>query len=145
MQAKFKPGADKNECWFCKQINFSSNTICDCKAYLTPTQATDGKLMYRIYSFGCNSAEFDSTPMYHEKLLDRAMEILEDNVLVAVRVGSDSQFAIMIKDADGTVRSCSGTRSTLVQDITTAEFLQISREILESHADKTAGKKSIPT
>jgi hypothetical protein len=76
-------------------------------------------------------------------MFDLAVQALGDDVLAAVRVGSDSQFTILIKDADGTLRSSAKTAtSSLRQGIGKPEFLQASRDILESHADKTAGKVS---
>jgi hypothetical protein len=89
--------------------NLSKEKICKCEAETTPTFDNNGRVAYRIFSFGCNSRHFASSQRLHERLRDLAVQRLEDGVLVAVRVGSDSQFAILAKDADGTVRSCVGT------------------------------------
>jgi hypothetical protein len=141
MQAVLKPNDDYNECWFCKKINLSTRTTCMCKAETTPTRDDGMKVNYHIDSFGCSSRDFPSCPRLHESLLDLAVQELEKGVLVAVRVGSDSQFAILIKDADGKLRSCAKTTgSTLRGGIRQAEFLQISRDILTSHANRTTGK-----
>ena len=125
----------------------SSQITCACGAATTPTQSTTGKeIVYRIYSFGCNAGSFPSCQRLHESKLDLAVQALEDGVLVAVRVGSDPQRAILIKDANGGIRSSAQTEgSSLRQDISKAEFLRVSRETLESHADKTAGKVLLTT
>jgi hypothetical protein len=71
---------------------------------------------------------------------------LENGVLVVVRVGSDERFAILMKDAGGLVRCCAGTNEPELRwDLGQIEFLQESRNILESHADRTAGKASPTT
>lgn len=147
MQANEIPITDGNKCWFCLKHNPSSLTTCPCEAELTPTKNLDGEsLVYRISTFGCHSKHFPSSQKLHEGLFDLAVEALEDNKLVAVRVGSDSQFAISIKDANGIARSCAKTiGSDLRLGIEITEFLQISRDILESHADRTAGKTSLTT
>ncbi|KAF2109668.1 hypothetical protein BDV96DRAFT_232238 [Lophiotrema nucula] len=143
MQATMIPYDDHNKCWFCKEKNPSQLKTCKCGAVTTPTREDDKKLVHRIFAFGCNSRYFPSCQRLHESLLDLAVQALEDSVCVAVRVGSDSQFAIYIKDADGRVRSCAiTTGSTLQLDIEQAEFLRVSRDILKSHADRTTGKAS---
>jgi hypothetical protein len=69
------------------------------------------------------------------------VQILKDETLVAVRVGVDLKFAILIKDADGTMRS------TIVKDSNTQEessdienFMEASRTILNGDPDPTSGK-----
>lgn len=147
MQAHEIPITDGNKCWFCLKHNPSSLTTCPCKAEPTPTKEVDGEsLVYRTSTFGCHSKHFPSCQRLHEGLLDLAVEALQDGTFVAVRVGSDSEFAILIKDADGTARSCAKTiGSGLRLGIELAEFVQISRDILESHVDRTAGKTSLTT
>jgi hypothetical protein len=142
MQAILKPNDDYNKCWFCKKINLSTQTTCKCEAETTPTRTNVMKVVYRIYLFGCNSRYFPSCPRLHESLLDLAVQELEKGVLVSVRVGSDSQFAILIKDADGRLRSCARTTASteLRGGIRQAECLQVSRDILNSHVDRTTGK-----
>lgn len=69
------------------------------------------ELVYRIYSFGCNSRRFPSNERLREVWFDSAVDVLAANLLVAVRVGSDSEYAILIKDEDGTIQSYSETRA----------------------------------
>jgi uncharacterized Zn-finger protein len=42
--------------------------------------------------------------------LSKLSKYWKTGVLVVVRVGSDEQFAILMKDADGLVRCCAGTK-----------------------------------
>lgn len=137
IRARLEPTNDCNKCWFCLKNNLSQQTTCICGAKITPTRKDNNKLVYRIFSFGCRSRDFPSCQRLHESLLNVAVQALEDSVLVAVRVGSDSQFAILIKDADGKVRFCASTPPRRIRG---SEFLEISRNILESHDDRTAGK-----
>ncbi|KAH9879911.1 hypothetical protein J1614_001935 [Plenodomus biglobosus] len=104
MQAT-KPENDQNKCWFCKRNNISRTMTCDCGAATVPTNINQRKTIYRVYSFGYNSKEFLYCMRLHENLLNMAVEILQDNTLVAIRVGSDSEFAILIRDPDGRIRS----------------------------------------
>jgi hypothetical protein len=149
MQAYIDPPVDQNKCWFCKSSNLSEQSTCKCRAETTPTRKKGKKIEHRIYSFGSNCKHFPSYQRYHECLLDQAIQvvedtILEDAVLVAVRVGSDSRYAIFIRDGNGDVRSCTNaTDRNLQKEITKSAFLQVSRAILESHDDRAAGTKSI--
>jgi hypothetical protein len=134
-----KLNLDQNKCWFCKQNNLSRTTTCQCGAETVPAKNEQGKTTYRIYSFGCKSKDFPSCTRLPESLFDMTVEAIQDGTLVAIRVGSDSQSAILIKDTNGDVRSCVNIDSTLQKTIE-AQFVQASRDILESHADRTAGK-----
>jgi hypothetical protein len=146
MLRNLTPANDRNKCWFCKDNNFSSKMTCRCGAATTATYFNDKEIVYRIYSFGCNSMYFPSSQRLHENMFGLVIQELVDDVPVAVRAGSDSQFTILIKDADGTLRSSAKTAgSSPPQKIENAEFLRVSRDILESHADKTAGKVSPTT
>jgi hypothetical protein len=110
MQAEFQPPVDQNKCWFCGAHHPSNQTACRCAAQTPPTNTRGIKHVYRIYSFGCNSRWFPSSQRLHESLLEQAVQILENGVLVVVRVGSDERFTILIKDANGSVRCCAGTK-----------------------------------
>ena len=140
------PTDDCNNCWVCKRRNFSPAKVClGCRAPTTPTRRMNGQeLVYRIYSFGCNSRRFPSNERLREVWFDSAVDVLAANLLVAVRVGSDYEYAILIKDEDGTIRSYSqtgalGTRWNIGQ----AEFVRVSRMIPISQTDRTAGKNSL--
>jgi hypothetical protein len=146
MQAVLIPTHDRNTCWFCGEANPSCKTTCVCRAELTPTydSAADKEIVYRIFSFGYRAAKFPSHPRLHEELLDLAVQVFTDTKPVAIRVGSGSEFAIHIKDDNGTVRSCAKTAAARMQlSITEAAFLQISRAILASHNDRSAGNVSL--
>jgi hypothetical protein len=149
MQAYIDPPVDQHKCWFCKSSNLSEESTCTCGAETTPTRKNSKILEHRICSFGSNCKHFPSYQRYHECLLDQAIQVLEDTILedamlVAVRVGSDSRYAILISDGDGDVRSCTNaTDPDLRKDISKTEFLQASRAILESHDNRAAGTKSI--
>jgi hypothetical protein len=146
MLAKPQPPVDQNKCWFCRAHCPSNQMVCHCNAQTPSTNSNRNKHAYQIYSFGCNSRWFPSSQRLHESLLEQAIQILENGVLVVVRVGSDEQLAILIKDADGLVRCCAGTKEPELRwNLGQAEFLQESRNILESHADRTAGKASPTT
>jgi hypothetical protein len=74
-------------------------------------------------------------------LLDEAVQVLKDETLVAVRVGVNPKFAILIKDANGTLRS------TIVNAFDTQEkntdvdkFVEASRTILNGDPDPTSGE-----
>ncbi|KAH9867376.1 hypothetical protein IAQ61_007968 [Plenodomus lingam] len=141
MYAALNPNEDKNKCWFCKENHPSQQQTCKCGAQTIPTQDKNGKLNYRIYSFGSNVEYFPSSHRIRGNLLETVVQLLKDSVLMAVRVGCRSQSAIMIRDADGSLRSCTtASKHTLRENISIPEFLQASREILASHADRTAGK-----
>jgi hypothetical protein len=136
------PDVDQNICWVCQYRNPSYGLICECcEAQLTPTCAIDQKLKYRIFSFGPHAYQFSACQKLHASLLDEAVHILKNETLVAVRVGVDPNFAILIKDANGTIRS------TLVKDSNTQEessdvekFMEASRTILNGDPDPTSGK-----
>jgi hypothetical protein len=145
MQAALIPTHDRNTCWFCSETNPSRTKTCVCRAELTPTyvSATNQKIVYRIFSFGYRAAQFPSHPRLHEELLNLAVQVFTDTKPAAIRVGSGSEFAIHIKDDNGTVRSCAKTAAAGWQlNITEAAFLQISRAILASHNDRSAGNVS---
>jgi len=116
---------------------------CECQAELTPTNNGKVKISYTIYTFGCNSDWFPSSTRLHESLLDDMADILNaaTNERLAIRVGSNTHFAIYIRDLDGTIRSCEQSAMQPVRPITTmAQFLPIGHQILNSHTDRTAGK-----
>jgi hypothetical protein len=146
MLATSTPTDDYNRCWFCRQRNLSTLTTCAaCKAPMTPTPSRCGRrIPYRFFSSGCNCSRFSSSPQLHEVWFDSAVCVLEQHALVAVRVGSISESAILIKDANGMIRSHTRTTSLGERaDIGAAEFVRASRNILWSHADRTAGKPSL--
>ena len=144
MHAAYELNNDQNRCWFCKRNNPSKQLSCICRAAITSTQDQSGKLIYHTYSFGCNSKNFPSVQRLREGLLHIAVQLLEDSVLVVVRVGSISHFAIRTKDADGCVRSGAKTPASGLQlNITKDEFLQASYGILISHVDRTAAEASL--
>jgi hypothetical protein len=142
MQTHIIPDVDQNTCWVCNHRNPSYGLICECcGAHLTPTNIEDQKQKYRIFSFGPHAYQFSACQKLHASLLEEAVQILKDETLVAVRVGVDPRFAILIKDADGTIRS------TIVKDSNTREessdvdeFMEASRTILNGDPDPTSGK-----
>jgi hypothetical protein len=143
MLANFRPPVDQNRCWFCRYNNPSDQEVCRCTAQIPPTRCNGKRYAYQIYSFGCNYRWFPSSQRLDESLLEQAVQILENGVLVVVSVGSYEQFAILIKDANGSVRCCAGTREPMLRwRLEETDFLQEGRDILESHADRTAGKAS---
>jgi hypothetical protein len=147
MLAALMPTDGRNTCWFCDETNPSPNKTCVCRAQLTPTfdSITGKKISYQIFSFGSRAARFPSHPRLHEELLDLAVQVYTATKPVAVRVGSTSEFAILIKDDDGTPRSCANTAAGGMQwDITPVVFQTISHAILALHGDRTAGKNACP-
>ncbi|KAJ8109103.1 hypothetical protein OPT61_g7699 [Boeremia exigua] len=130
MKKYHKLSNDRNRCWFCKVVNPSPNTVCVCEAQITPTQ--------------------EITPAQgtgRTETRDVVVESLQDNdVLVAIRVvGSDSHYAIMITDADGTTRSCEKRGGDdLRKNLTREEFQKAGEAILDSHAEDTTGPFWLP-
>jgi hypothetical protein len=75
------------------------------------------------------------------------MQTLKDETLVAVRVGLEKRqnespkFAILIKDADGTLRSIIIDGSNTQRNSSDIdEFMEASRTILNEDPDPTSGK-----
>jgi hypothetical protein len=136
------PDVDQNTCWVCKHRNPSCALICErCVAHLTPTCFESQKLEYRIFSFGPQAYRFSTCQKLHASLLDEAVQLLKDETLVAVRVGVDPKFAILIKDANGTVRSTILKVSNTQENSSEVDkFMEASRTILNGDPDPTSGK-----
>jgi hypothetical protein len=142
MQTQIIPDVDQNTCWVCNHRNASCSPTCECCfTPLTPTRLGSQKQKYRIFSFGPRAYQLSACRKLHASLLDEAVQILKDETLVAVRIGVGSKFAILIKDADGTLRS------KIVDDSNTQEnssdinaFMEASRTILNGDPDPTSGK-----
>lgn len=136
-------GGDRNRYRDCKHLKLSIATTCEgCSALLTLTLDRNyQRLVYRISSFGCNSSAVPSKEWYHRMWFDSAMNIPAPNVRVAVRVVSNSEYAILIKETNGAIPSYSSTRALVRRwNIGQAEFVRVSDLILESHTGNTRGK-----
>jgi hypothetical protein len=69
------------------------------------------------------------------------VQILKEEILVAVRVGVDPNFAMLIKDANGTIRSTIMTVfNTEEKSSNVNTFMEASRTILNGDPDPTSGK-----
>jgi hypothetical protein len=75
-------------------------------------------------------------------LLDEAVQTLTEETQVAVRVGHNESYAILIKDMDGKIRSTldKNKRSALAQADQIARFLEVGRNILLEDPDQDSGK-----
>jgi hypothetical protein len=142
MQTRIISDVDQNTCWVCKQRNASYSPTCErCFAPLTPTRLKSQKQKYRIFSFGPHAYKFSACRKLHASLLDEAVQILKDETLVAVRIGVDRKFAILIKDADGTLRSKIVDGSNTQENSSDINgFMEASRTILNGDPDPTSGK-----
>jgi hypothetical protein len=142
MQTHIIPDVDQNTCWVCKHQNASYSPSCeDCIAPLTPTLLEGQKQRYRIFSFGPQAYQFSACKKLHASLLDKAVQILREETLIAVRIGVDPKFAILIKDADGTLRSKIVDGSNTQENSSDINgFMEASRTILNRDPDPTSGK-----
>ena len=146
MLAYCHPDVDWNTCWVCKTYNPSYLLDCHiCEAPITPTCINHQNVAYRIFSFGSRAHQFDSCQKLHASLLEEAVQVLQDETQIAVRVGVDSECAVLIKDADGGIRSStteelSSEASTQSASNEVTTFLEASRKILDADLDKTTGK-----
>jgi hypothetical protein len=141
VQAHRRPDADQDKCWFCGKGNTSTATECNfCYADTTPTRQGRRRVTYRIYSFGSQAKDFPRCEKQHASLLDQAVQLLDAGTLIAVRVGVDPMYAILIKDGDGTLRlKTEGV--ALPPNLSEIErFLHASRVILATDPDPDTGK-----
>jgi hypothetical protein len=142
--AHFIP-SDYNKCWFCKDNYPSFARYCKCgvKALTCHGEDTNKgaqnveaarELDYRIFSFGSNSQHFPTHSRLRAGFLDLAVEIFnEEKKLVVVRVGSNVEFSMQIKDGQGQVHTYTKLNSNEpLHGISQDEFLSISHRILAS-------------
>lgn len=108
MESLKKPDTSRNTYWCCKTSNATKNTSCSsCAAETTPTLDRDDRaLRYHIVSFGKRADAIPACEKSHRNLLGVAIQDFRNRPgPCALRAGVDPNFAILIKDADGTIRS----------------------------------------
>ncbi|KAF2007397.1 hypothetical protein P154DRAFT_529033 [Amniculicola lignicola CBS 123094] len=143
MQAHRIPNVGQNKCWFCEYQNPSYAVVCGCcRAQTPPTLVDNEPVVYRIFSFGSRADGFSSSQELQSTLLKESIQTLEQESLVAIRVGVYPKYAILIKDDNGKTRSTIG--DTTYTDETTkplseqcSEFLDFSRKILATNPENT--------
>ena len=101
------PDSDVNVCWCCNQRNISTATMCStCDAHTTPTRDRNKKkVSFEFYSFGSKATGFNYTAgeRLHRTIRDSAIQALDGNALVAIRVGDTATgtMAIALRDKKG--------------------------------------------
>ena len=142
MAASLIPDIHRNKCWFCRETNMSTAKVRDnveCGAQITPTHGVN-PITYRIYSFGSRPMDFSCCEKLHASILQQAIEILQGGTLVAVRVGVAPRYAILIKDANGTVRFSTTETPPPSPGPSTTRFWNDSRAILHTNPAPNTGK-----
>jgi hypothetical protein len=144
-----------NNCWRCSYKNISNATQCAIACTTngrhtvqTPTRdANSMPMSYHVLSFGQRADQLHCQRIHASKL-DEAMHVFRSRTLVAVRVGVQPNFAIIIKDADGTNRRTIDVTPGLASGFppgtgdAITDFLNMARVILLTDPDQNAGTKT---
>lgn len=114
-----------------------------------PTRNDGNDPSYRIFSFGSRAAMFSSCSRLHASLLGEAIQMLDNQGSVVVRVGVGPEAAIIVKDGDGTIRSSVKRANRIVPSRfnCTNNYARFSREaarILSADKNTASGKISTP-
>jgi hypothetical protein len=113
-----------------------------CHAQTTPTRdGGEQRITYRFYSFGSRANELSGCQKLHASKLQETIEILQNATeRVAIRVGVDPMFAILINDANGNIRFSALGVTVLPNQSEIARFNQASQAILATDPNPTTGK-----
>jgi hypothetical protein len=141
MQAHLIPDVDQNTCWVCTFRNLPYDFICRrCYSHTTPTRIDEIKVAYQIFSFGSHTNQFPSCQRLHSNLFGEAVQVLQNGRNVAIRVGVGSRLAIIIKDANSTIRSTISGVSPIMKNTRLDTFIQTSIFILGTDPDLNTGR-----
>lgn len=148
IKAQRRPDTEKNVCWTCDYQNISGSTECGrCGVQLIPSSTTKRQEMVNlIYAFGPHAEVRGAAKgRLRAALFEECMRILEERRQTAVFVGDGKNAAIVIHDADGTIRSSvmgeEGMVETLVWEQSHDSFDRICEDVLK--ADPNTGRSLV--
>lgn len=128
-----------NDCWFCKFTNMSHVETCErCGAAHAPSQP-----FHKVRSFGQRAETLNCK--LHSSWLADAVQAFRTTVHEAVRVGVAGNRAIIVKDANGSIRTTirvdpnTQTLLTTTNDPVT-DFFNTAQIILQNDPNPNTGK-----